>query len=225
VGYKFVQTDDELHLEFHIKDTGIGIPESRQKAIFNSFVQADIEDRKALQGTGIGLSIAKAYVNILGGKIWVESSEGKGSAFFFIIPVKPVKPKEKEMTRKELAEKSTIKIVVAEDDEPSFLHLSILLKNIAGEIIQAKNGVETVEICKTNPDTDIILMDIKMPVMDGYDATQKIREFNKKVIIIAQTAYALAGDREKAIEAGCNDYISKPVKKEDLMALIEKYTG
>ena len=112
-----------------------------------------------------------------------------------------------------LNEKQKIKILIVEDDEPSDLHLSILLKEFSCEILHVKNGLDAVSICKTNREIDLIMMDIKMPGMDGYEATKKIREFNQEVVIIAQTAYALTGDREKAFEAGCNDYISKPIKK------------
>ncbi|HEX9152540.1 MAG TPA: response regulator, partial [Flavobacterium sp.] len=97
------------------------------------------------------------------------------------------------------------------------------IKKFTTEILRAKTGIGAVEICHNNPDIDLVLMDIQMPVMDGYEATKKIRKFNKDVIIVAQTAYALTGDKEKAITAGCNDYISKPVKKEELMAMLYKY--
>ena len=97
------------------------------------------------------------------------------------------------------------------------------MKIFSKEVLKARTGVEAVEACRNNPDIDLVLMDIQMPEMDGYEATRQIRQFNKEVIIIAQTAYALTGDREKAIEAGCNDYISKPIKKDELLALIQKY--
>jgi len=116
-----------------------------------------------------------------------------------------------------------LKILIAEDDDFSDTHLSIIVKKFSKEIFHTKTGNETVEICRANPDIDLILMDIRMPGMSGYDATRKIREFDKDVIIIAQTAYALRGDREKALEAGCNDYISKPIKKDALLEIIEKH--
>jgi CheY-like chemotaxis protein len=118
-----------------------------------------------------------------------------------------------------------LKILIAEDDEVSEMLFDRTLKIFSKEILNVRTGVEAVEACKQNPDIDLVLMDIQMPVMSGYDATLQIRQFNKEVIIIAQTAYGLTGDREKAIEAGCNDYMAKPIKKEDLMGLIYKYFG
>jgi CheY-like chemotaxis protein len=114
-------------------------------------------------------------------------------------------------------------VLIAEDDDVAFIHLSIILKEFVKEVIRAKNGKEVVEICRNNSDIDLVLMDIKMPQFDGYDATRLIRGFNSNIIIIAETAYALSGDREKVISAGCNDYISKPIKKEVLIKLIKKY--
>jgi CheY-like chemotaxis protein len=116
-----------------------------------------------------------------------------------------------------------LKILIAEDDESSFQLLSILVKKFAKEIIRVKTGSEAWEVCHNQPDIDLILMDIQMPEMDGYEATRKIREFNTKVIIIAQTAYALDEDKGKALSAGFNDYISKPIKKDLLFGLIKKY--
>ncbi|MCF8298323.1 MAG: PAS domain S-box protein [Saprospiraceae bacterium] len=212
-------------LEFYVKDSGIGIPKNRQDAIFERFVQADIEDREVYEGNGLGLSITKAYVEMLGGEIWLESEEGKGSVFYFTIPCTEINTtvsKDQKALPKSDIQESKFKILIAEDEEVSDLHLSILLKNIGKEIFHTKNGLEAIEICRNNPDIDLILMDIKMPKMSGYEATRQIRKFNKDVIIIAQTAYALEGDREKAIEAGCDDYVSKPIDKDELFEKIGK---
>ncbi|MBN1199861.1 MAG: response regulator [Bacteroidales bacterium] len=113
-----------------------------------------------------------------------------------------------------------MKILVAEDDESSYIYLATALKGIVSELLKADTGTEAVELCKSHPDTDLILMDIKMPLLDGYEATEKIREFNQKVVIIAQTAYALMGDKEKAMAAGCNDYVAKPIDRTMLIRLI-----
>src|ERR1035437_4037457 len=118
---------------------------------------------------------------------------------------------------------NNLKILIVEDDLASETYITIVVKIFSKEILVVRNGVDAVKTCHDNPDLDLILMDIKLPKMDGYEATRQIREFNKDVIIIAQTAYALTGDREKAIEAGCNDYISKPISKDKLMELIQKY--
>ena len=217
-----------LQLQFYVKDTGIGIPKDRQKAIFERFIQADIDDTRAFQGAGLGLSITKAYIEMLGGKIWLESEQEKGSTFYFTIPYqteKAVKPitanlisyqDNRDITKK-------LKILVAEDDETSEILITTVIKAFGKEFLKVKTGVQAVETCSKNPDIDLILMDIQMPEMNGYEATRQIRQFNKDVIIIAQTAYGLTGDREKAIAAGCNDYISKPIRKDDLIRVIKKH--
>lgn len=215
-------------IEFYVKDTGIGIALNRQDAIFDRFVQADIRDKMAKQGAGLGLSISQAYVEMLKGKIWVESTENIGSTFYFTIPYEPIRDEKNIFQKDPLANDSAdftkkLKVLVAEDDHVSEMLISIILKNFSKEIIAAKDGNEAIEICRQNPDIDLVLMDIRMPEMGGYEATKRIREFNNDVIIIAQTAYGLTGDRERAIAAGCNDYISKPVDKNQLLALAEKY--
>jgi len=211
-------------LEFYVKDTGIGIPKDRQSAIFERFIQAEIPDKMARQGAGLGLSISKAYVEMLGGKIWVESEEGIGSTFYFTLPYH-AEPEEKKVVP-EQNEKNRIKdlkILIAEDDETSEMLISITIKEFSKEVLKARTGNEAIEICRTNPDLDLILMDIQMPDLNGYEAIRQIRQFNKDVVIIAQTAFGLSGDREKAIEAGCNDYMSKPINKDEIRSLIQKY--
>ena len=116
-----------------------------------------------------------------------------------------------------------MKILIAEDDIASCLLLTRTLKEISREVLQVQTGIEAIDACRNNPDVDLILMDIRMSGMTGYEATRQIRQFNKEVIIIAQTAEAFAGDKEKAIEAGCNDYIFKPIDQDELMGLIRKY--
>jgi len=233
-GYEIVESrlsaslNRSSSLRFYVKDTGIGIPNDRQAAIFERFIQADIVDIKARQGAGLGLAIVKAYVEMLGGQIWVESEVGKGSTFYFTLP-NHVEPNEKSATKNEILpdlgeyKMNELKVLIAEDDEPSANLITIMVRKLGMEISRTSNGVETVEICRNNPDIDLVLMDIQMPEMDGYEATQQIRQFNKNVIIIAQTAFALSGDKEKALEAGCNDYISKPIRKDELMMLMQKY--
>jgi PAS domain S-box-containing protein len=213
-------------LEFFVKDTGIGVPEKWHEAIFDRFVQADLSLSKKYEGSGLGLSISKAYAEMLGGKIWVESREGEGSVFYFTIPYNLSENKENtrdKTGKKTKPEQRSKKILIAEDEEYGDLYLTKLLKAYTDNILHARTGIEAVDIFSSNPDVDIILMDIKMPEMSGYEATKRIREFDKDVVIIAQTAYALAGDREKAIDAGCNDYIPKPIEKDRFNEIIEKY--
>lgn len=215
--------------EFYVKDTGIGIDKNRQKAIFDRFVQADIEDVKALQGSGLGLSISKAYVEMLGGEIWVESEPGNGAIFYFTIPGEIKIAEDKASVQNVIAINNTenlinkLKVLVVEDDESSEIFISHVIEELSKEILIARNGAAAVEICRKNPDIDLVLMDVKMPVMDGYEATTIIREFNKDVIIIAQTAFALLGNKEKLIAVGCNDYIAKPIDKDELIEMIKKH--
>ena len=220
-------------LEFYVKDTGIGIPKERQQAVFERFIQADIFDKEARQGSGLGLAISKAYVEMLGGEIRVESnpdaiSGRQGSTFFFTLPtngqVQEISGEIKIGKGDEsISPIKGLNIIIAEDDENSAIYLQTILQSDAGKIILTQKGHETVEACRNNPDIDLVLMDIQMPGINGYEATRRIREFNKEVIIIAQTAYCLSGDREKTIESGCNDYLPKPVNKNELLALIRKY--
>ena len=229
LGYKTVETQGIAFLQFYVKDTGIGIPKDRQEAIFERFIQADIADKMARQGAGLGLSISKAYVEMLKGKIWVESEEGTGSTFYFTLPYNALPIKEIANQEFETSNKTNqarkLNFLVAEDDETSGELISILIRKFANEIINVQNGRDAMKACRDNPAIDLILMDIQMPEMNGYEATRQIRQFNTKVVIIALTAFALTGDKEKAIEAGCNDYISKPVRKDELIGLIQKYFG
>ncbi|MCX6277978.1 MAG: PAS domain S-box protein [Bacteroidetes bacterium] len=216
------------YLEFFVKDTGIGIPKNRQEAVFNRFVQADVADISAYEGAGLGLSIAKAYVEMLGGKIWVESGEGEGSAFYFTIPYNTGKQaksinKEIQLQPGMPARINSLKILVVDDDQDSQYLLKAGLKPFGKEILLASTGIEAIETFRANPDIDLIMMDIRIPGIDGLELTRQIRQTNNNVVILAQTAYAMAGDKAKAIEAGCNDYISKPIIKNDLIGLINKY--
>jgi hypothetical protein len=228
MGSETVDQSRNTELEFFVKDTGIGIPKDRHDAIFERFIQVDTMDKMVRQGAGLGLSISKAYVEILGGKIWVESEEGIGSTFYFTLPY-TVELKENNSTKDNEVTDNTedhiknLKILIVEDDEASEMLLSMYVSGFSNEIIKARTGTEAVEICRNNPDIDLILMDIKMPGLNGYEATRQIRQFNQDIIIIAQTAYGLSSDREKSLDAGCNDYITKPINKHELESLIQKY--
>jgi CheY-like chemotaxis protein len=220
------------YLEFFVKDSGIGVLPEQNEIIFERFRQGSESLIRNYEGAGLGLSISKGYTEILGGKIRVESNvdvfgEKNGSIFYFTISYNPdnenfgdskniIPISEKDNQVKNL------KILIVEDDVISDLLISILIKRISNNILKAGSGDEAIETCRKNPDINLILMDIKMPVIDGYEATRQIRKFNKKVVIIAQTAYSLPGDREKALEAGCNEYISKPINLSVLNNLIKK---
>ncbi len=221
-------TGDE-YLRFYVKDTGIGVPEDRRLAIFERFVQADIEDTKALEGAGLGLAISQAYAKMLGGALWMEPNSPFGSCFILEIPapegsLQPLHSSEKTMEQaiKTDSLKDAV-ILIAEDEDTSVMYMNEILKKRCQNIMYAISGREAVETVREHPEISLILMDIKMPEMDGYEASRKIREFNKDVLIIAQTAFALQGDREKALQAGCDDYITKPVGKADMLELIDRH--
>jgi signal transduction histidine kinase/ActR/RegA family two-component response regulator len=227
-GYNITSDKISDLLEFYVKDTGIGIPKDRQEAIFELFVQADIINTHAYQGAGLGLAISKAYVGMLSGRMYVESEPGNGTIFYFTIPYNPEKRgKRIEEDENKTEEITSViknrKILIAEDDKASEILISREVKKYCSEILVVNNGIDAVEVCRNNPDIDLILMDIKMPKMDGYEATAEIRKFNPSVVIIAQTAFALSGDKEKCLSAGCNDHISKPINNRVLMALIQEH--
>jgi CheY-like chemotaxis protein len=221
-------------LKFYVKDTGIGVSMDKVDVIFERFRQGSESLERNYEGAGLGLSISKGYVTMLGGRIWMENNNdfspitktNTGSVFYFTIPYQPV---EEPMIKKVIKEETTdtlnrdLKILIVEDDQVSEMLLSVVARQISKHILKVGTGGEAIEACRSYPDIDLILMDIKMPEMDGYEATRQIREFNKKVVIIAQTAYVLPGEMQKAIEAGCNDYISKPVNPELLRNMVLKY--
>ena len=217
-------------IEFFVKDTGIGIPKNRQQAIFNRFEQGDPNyNTRQFEGSGLGLAITKAYVEMLGGKIWLISKEGKGTTFKFTIPYETAidyktqpAPQTTKLMKKE-ALNTNLEILIVEDDKTSYLYLETILKDKFRKIHYATSGKEAIEIFRSHPDISLILMDIKMPGMNGLEATREIRKFDKEVIIIAQTAYTLTGNREKALEAGCDDYIAKPIIKENLFEIISSH--
>lgn len=227
-GYKKAGND----LQFFVKDNGVGIPKEKLEIIFERFVRVGNDEEFFSEGSGLGLSIAKAYVEMLGGKIWVKSEVGTGTQFYFTIPIgtaekEPSENKDAGIETKNQInpEVSGLKILIAEDDETADALLSIFIRDISKEVLHAKSGLQAVELCRNNSDIDIVLMDINMPEMNGYEATRQIRTFNKEVNIIAQTAYALPGDQEKSLKAGCNAYISKPIIKVELLALIQQYVN
>lgn len=232
---EFGYSRKDNNLEFFVKDTGIGIPKEKQQMIFDRFVQADFSLSNRYEGSGLGLSISKAYVEMLGGNIWLKSEEMKDgnpgkTEFYFTIPYKAEisnipssTNKNKQSITSQNRQIRNLKILIAEDEDSVFTFLRIILRNISKEILHAKTGIEAVRLCQENQDLDLILMDVRMPEMGGYEATRKIREFNKNVTIIAQTAFALTGESEKAISAGCDDYISKPIDKNDLFMMIGKH--
>ncbi|MGM0624696.1 MAG: response regulator [Bacteroidota bacterium] len=218
-------------LDFFVEDTGIGIPDNRQKAIFERFIKSDLQDKKAFQGSGLGLAISKSYAEMLGGTIQLTSEPGYGTKFIVSLPARFTAnetdggQENSDNTHSTLPEASSrkINILIADDDPAARKLLSLIVKKYASEISYATTGTEAVELCKNKPATDVVLMDIKMPGMDGLEATRQIRKFNPDILLIAQTAFAGKDDKEKALAAGCNHYISKPIKNTELIKLINQH--
>ena len=209
-------------LQFYVKDTGIGIKTDLQLKIFERFRQADLSTSKNYGGTGLGLSISKGFVELLGGKIWVQSELKKGSIFYFTIPYKPVY--EVELTNLLNKQNENLPaILVAEDDEYNYLFFEELLNNLDFKLIHAKNGKEAVDICKTNPNINLILMDIRMPIMDGHTSAKQIKDFRPDLIIIAQSAYSMEQYNEKYSDNPFDDYITKPINGDELKRKLMKY--
>jgi PAS domain S-box-containing protein len=214
-------------LEFFVEDSGIGIPQHMHGLIFERFRQVDSSVIREYGGTGLGLAISKAYVELLGGKIWLKSEPGKGSTFYFTIPYLNEQGSREENSIQlkptifELDLRKTI--LVAEDEEYNFLLIKEILSNFNCEILRASNGEEAVEICRNNDQISFVLMDIKMPLMDGFEATRRIKSFKPHLPVIAQSAYVHDEDKNKASLAGCDDYITKPFEKGTFVKLMETY--
>ncbi|MFH0841566.1 MAG: PAS domain S-box protein [Bacteroidota bacterium] len=214
------------NIVFFVRDTGIGIPSERLDSVFERFVQGDMSFSRPQEGSGLGLSIVKAYVNLLKGKIWVQSESGKGSTFTFSIPYSAADEVNADVLTHDPVQDisgKTLAILIAEDDYASYLYLESLLAGPGISFLHTTNGNDTVKSVREHPELSLVLMDIRMPGMNGLEAARQIRRFNKKIPIIAQTAYALSGDREAALKAGCSDYISKPVNRNELIRLVSKY--
>ncbi len=234
------QTDQRLL--FSIIDTGVGIPKVKQEKIFEKFTQVDSSTTRKYGGTGLGLAISKKIVDAMGGEIGVESEEGNGSTFYFYVPLhegSATNDPSLSLRRTEGAEaapkfpggtsQASLKILLVEDNEDNQLLFKSFLKKTNHQVILAENGQGAVNIYK-NEDFDLVLMDIQMPILDGYEATKTIRQWEEEMQrestpIIALTAHAFEGDREKCLKAGCDDYLSKPIKKQTLLDFITKYSS
>jgi PAS domain S-box-containing protein len=225
VELKAYVSNTDVH--FHVKDTGIGIAEDMQSVVFERFRQADPSFSSKYDGAGLGLSISAAFVEMHGGKLEVNSQPGQGSEFYFSIPIThPLDDLDDEFSTGKRRKKDQMpSVLIAEDDEVSYQYLNEIFALHKISTLRAKSGAEVIQKLFKHRDIAFILMDLKMPVMDGIEATQRIKRMNPKIPIIAQTAFAHENDREKAIKAGCDDYISKPIEKEVLEILIRKYIG
>ncbi len=221
----FGYRQSEGNIVFFVSDTGIGIESNKVKLIFDHFMQADVSQTRLYEGSGLGLSIARELVMKLGGQISVESTENEGTTFTFTLSGSSRKlgADKLENIQKQVDKDANPLILVAEDDDFNFKYLDIILKRNGYLVQRAENGLQAVNYCREHPDdVGLILMDMKMPVMGGLDATRQIRKFLSDLPIIALTAYVSVADENAAYEAGCDEFMSKPVNKEKLLALMQQ---
>ncbi len=211
-------------LKFFVSDTGVGIEPKHHGLIFERFRQVQMDSTRKYGGTGLGLPICKALLEMMNGTIWVESELGKGATFFFTIPNVPVEVAQpKPIEHGESFNFSGKTILIAEDEEANFLYISELIDETGAAIIHATDGRKAIEAVQANPNINIILMDIKMPEITGIEATKILRQRNVDIPIVALTAYAMTGDKEICLAAGCNAYLSKPVRRIELLNTIAEY--
>ena len=215
-------------IEFYCHDTGIGIPADMKEKIFDRFHQVDNSLTRAHEGAGLGLSISKAYVEMLGGTIQVESVEGRGSRFFFTLPCNnPLNSTQTDKLSPDVVQETVASlpcgvVLIVEDDEISSYLLQRSLKSKNLTQLYAKNGHQAVELVKSHPEINLVLMDMKMPLMNGYEATRQIKQFRPDLPVIAQTAFTTKEENEKAKAAGCDHVITKPIKRKELLELTNK---
>ena len=209
-------------LEFYIKDTGIGIDPDSQEKIFQRFLQANQSISHKYGGTGLGLSISKGYIELFGGKIWVESELGKGSTFYFTIPFVSAN-NILEVDEIDTTSENFKTILVAEDEDYNYQYIKHILAKQNLRLIHVITGKQAVEVCKANPQIELVLMDIKMPEMDGCTAAKEIKSFLPKLPIIAQSAYAMEYEKEKFSSCFFDEYVFKPINVNELIMKVRKY--
>jgi CheY-like chemotaxis protein len=225
VTFGYAVDEQRSVVEFKVQDSGIGIDENNLRIIFDRFRRIEDDFSVELSGLGLGLAISKAYVEMLGGSISVSSIVGEGSVFSFTIPLKldeTPEPTHPIDLGNSCEYNSNRTILIAEDDNINFLLLKKILQIKNYTILRAVNGQEAVDICQSNPDIDLVFMDIKMPVMDGYAAFEHVRKLRPDLPVIAQTAHSSNEDRERILRVGFTDYITKPLDKEKVFEIIDK---
>jgi signal transduction histidine kinase/CheY-like chemotaxis protein len=219
--------EENNFLRFYVRDTGIGIPADKLQIIFERFIQADSSPSRKYGGSGLGLAISKGLVELLGGRMWAESVFNAGSVFYFTIPfVSVIRKTEEQPESKQHRVQNSWEgklFLIAEDDKFSYKFLEGFLKQTRAHVIRAADGREAVEICRNNSNIDLVLMDIQMPEMNGLMATEEIKKFNQNIPIIAQTANAINEEKIRCLEAGCDDFITKPVNITELFDKIDKW--
>lgn len=221
-GYEILTQDKLL---FYVKDTGVGMEHKKKDTVFDRFTKIEDDKNRLYRGAGLGLAICKSLVELLGGKIWVESAISEGSTFYFNLPLEKLQELEQNediLKTSDNYDWSNKTILVVEDEPANIIYIQEVLKITNATILKARNGKEAVKVFEKN-DVDVIIMDIKMPEMDGYEATRIIKKLNKDIPVISQTAYAMPGDIDKGFDSGMNDYLIKPVKPKILLSVLNKH--
>lgn len=226
IGYRLDEAIQKII--FFIKDTSSGLTKDEQKILFNKFTAMDNPEKSRYEEPGLGLTIARNIIKNLGGKVWVESEENKGNSFFFTLPYEPIKSEtdvdiEEEFPNKSIFQWPNKVILIVDDEDVNAVFIEAVLQGTNVQVLYAKNGQEAIELCKTINKIDLILMDLKMPVLNGISATKEIRKFNTKIPIIAQTALASLEDKQECMNAGCNDIVTKPIEVQELLHKVNKY--
>lgn len=222
IGYSLNESKSDI--VFYVSDTGIGMSPQEQNVIFERFRQVSSAYNKQYGGTGLGLSICKGLTDKLGGKIWVESEVGEGSTFYLSLPYRKGSIIQQEkIPYTEVYQWNNKTILIVEDELANYSLLSNIIQPTNAKIIWAKDGLEAVKFCEENQEIDLVLMDIKMPKLNGIEATKKIKKMNRSLPIIAQTAFAMPNDEENCLDAGCDDYLAKPLKVDDILNKIHSF--
>ncbi|MEA2042559.1 MAG: ATP-binding protein [Bacteroidota bacterium] len=224
---KLIKEYNKKYIQFEISDTGRGIKQKDINRIFNQFIKLKETENLNHRGTGLGLTLSKKIIGLLGGRIWVESEYKSGTSFYFTLPYLPVKNTTTQKPNSPKIEQPikwiNKKIIIAEDEYTNFKYLETVLSATGAKIVHAQNGEEAINFFQSEPDTDIILMDIRMPKIDGYQATEKIKKMKPDVPIIACTAYAMSEEKQQIMTYAFDDYIAKPIDKDKLLKIIRKF--
>lgn len=228
-GYKLLEQHEGKFIDFYVKNSGIGISEEEKNMIFDRFTQTDDNYMSPASGSGLGLSISRNIARLMNGDIKIESKKDKGSAFHFLLPFNPVLPSDlisephQQAQEKKDMDWPDKTVLITEDEDSNFKLLEIMLRKTRIKIERAFNGKQAVDYVIGGNDVDIILMDVRMPVMNGYEATEHIKKFSPSIPVIIQTAFALKGDKENSYGAGCDEYLSKPIKATELYRLMKNF--
>lgn len=221
IGYRF----NEAELELYVKDTGIGISDENLESVLQAFSQEETGYTRNYEGSGLGLSIAKGITDLAGSQLKLDSKKGEGTCVYVSLPYEFEDQKTEVNPQPVFSShgESAPHVLIAEDDQANYLYLSILLKKIGAKTSHAKNGAEAVELCRSNQGFKLVLMDIKMPVMDGLEATKLVKEFYPELPVIAVTAFSQQDDEEKIRQAGFDEFLTKPVRFETLKEVFDKH--